>query len=65
MGFFDKNLDDREGLMRIAAGFAGMILGLIIFGVDHIGIIFAAIGLSAFGEGYHRWSLFRALRRGG
>ena len=48
----------------MAAGFAAMIIGLFIMILDFKGVVVSAVGLYAFGEGYHRWSLLRALRSG-
>jgi hypothetical protein len=62
MAFSDRNLGDREALMRVAAGFAGMILGLFIMIVVPMGMVVSAVGLIAVAEGYYRWSFLRALK---
>jgi len=64
MAFFERNLDSTEAMTRVAAGFAAMIIGLFIMILDFKGVVVSAVGLYAFGEGYHRWSLLRALRSG-
>jgi uncharacterized protein YqgC (DUF456 family) len=64
MAFSDKNLGGAEALMRVAAGFVGMIIGLFIMVLDPRGLLISVVGLYAVGEGYYRWSLIRALRGG-
>jgi hypothetical protein len=61
MGFWDKNLGEREALMRVAAGFVGMIAGLFIMVVTPIGVVVSAVSLVAVAEGYYRWCPLKAL----
>ena len=65
MGFFDRNLSEREGLMHVGAGFVGMTLGLFVFIMTPVGIVVSVIGLFAVAEGVYRWSLFKAFSGGG
>ncbi len=61
MGFGDKNLSEREGLMWSAGGFTAMIMGLFIMIMSPIGVVVAAVGLAAVAAGLYRWSPIKAL----
>ncbi|MFH1055616.1 MAG: DUF2892 domain-containing protein [Candidatus Altiarchaeota archaeon] len=52
---FERNLSQGEGMLRIAAGFAAMTVGLFVFVVSPYGLAVSAVGLMVFATGYYSW----------
>lgn len=61
MPLLEKNLSNSEGLFWIAGAFICMIVGLFIFVINPLGVVFTIIGLCAFGIGYHHTNPFSGL----
>ncbi|MBD3388046.1 MAG: DUF2892 domain-containing protein [Candidatus Altiarchaeales archaeon] len=63
MGLFERNLTDHDRLVREAAGFAAMIVGLFAMFVSPIGIAICLVGLYSVAEGYYGVSVWSNLRK--